>query len=132
MANWSDVKNHPKTSWTTQMTIPRELGLMSYKREIVLTQKPLCDALYELKVKVPPAGIIGLTGFVRVGFNADKNVVFVNEFEASYTPTTDELHLKVVVDRSSIELFTGDGVRSISLAVFPEPGTSRDLELFQV
>ena len=131
LANWSDVKNHPKTSWTTQMTIPRELGLMSYKREIVLTQKPLCDALYELKVKVPPAGIIGLTGFVKAGFNADKNVVFVNEFEASYTPTTDELHLKIVVDRSSIELFTGDGVRSISLAVFPEPGTSRDLELFQ-
>lgn len=131
LANWNDVKNHPKTSWTTQMTIPRELGLTSYKREIVLTQKPLCDALYELKVKVPPAGIIGLTGFVKAGFNADKNVVFVNDFEASYTPTTDELHLKVVVDRSSIELFTGDGVRSISLAVFPEPGTSRDLELFQ-
>ena len=131
LANWSDVKNHPSTSWTTQMTIPRELGLMNYKREIVLTQKPMCDALYELKVKTPTAGIIGLKGFVKVGFNADKKVVFVNDFEASYVATTDDLHLKVVVDRSSIELFTGDGVRSISLAVFPEPGTGRDLELFQ-
>lgn len=131
LANWNDVKNHPVTSWTNQMTIPRELGLMNYKREIVLTQKPLCDAFYELKVKVPETGVIGLKGFVKVGFNADKNVVFVNDFQASYVPTADDLHLKVVVDRSSVELFTGDGVRSISLAVFPEPGTSRDLELFQ-
>ena len=131
LANWNDVKNHPVTSWTNQMTIPRELGLMNYKREIVLTQKPLCDAFYELKVKVPETGVIGLKGFVKVGFNADKKVVFVNDFQASYVPTADDLHLKVVVDRSSVELFTGDGVRSISLAVFPEPGISRDLELFQ-
>ncbi len=131
LANWNDVKNHPVTSWTNQMTIPRELGLMNYKREIVLTQKPMCDAFYELKVKVPETGIIGLKGFVKIGFNADKKVVFVNDFEASYVPTADDLHIKVVVDRSSVELFTGDGVRSISLAVFPELGTSRDLELFQ-
>ena len=131
MSNWEDVKNHPKTSWTTQMTIPRELGLVNYKREIVLTQKPMCDAFYELKVKVPESGVIGLKGFVKVGFNADKKIVFVNDFEVSYVPPADDLHLKVVVDRSSIELFTGDGVRSISLAVFPEPGTSRALQPFQ-
>jgi sucrose-6-phosphate hydrolase SacC (GH32 family) len=131
LANWGDVKDHPATSWTTQMTIPRELGLLKYEKEIVLTQKPLCETLYELKVKAPTSGIIGLQGFVKVGFNADKNVVFVNDYEASYTPITEELHLKVVVDRSSVELFTGDGVRSISLAVFPEPGTNRELELFQ-
>jgi sucrose-6-phosphate hydrolase SacC (GH32 family) len=87
--------------------------------------------LYELKIKAPESGVIGLKGFAKVGYNADRKVVFVNEFEASYTPPTDELHLKVVVDRSSIELFTGDGVRSISLAIFPEPGTSRELELFK-
>jgi sucrose-6-phosphate hydrolase SacC (GH32 family) len=40
------------------------------------------------------------------------------------------LHLKVVVDQSSIELFTGDGIRCITLAVFPEPGTSRVLKPF--
>ncbi len=131
LANWEDTKNHPETSWTTQMTIPRELGLMNYKKEIVLTQKPLCDTLYELKVKAPESGVIGLKGFAKIGYNADKKVVFVNEFEASYIPTTDDLHLKVVVDRCSIELFTGDGVRSISLAIFPEPGTSRELELFK-
>lgn len=130
LANWSDVKDHPATSWTTQMTIPRELALTNYKGELVVTQKPVSDVFYELKVKVPTSGIIGLTGFVRIGYNADKKVVFVNEYEASYSPTTEELHLKVVVDRSSIELFTGDGVRSISLALYPEPNTSRDLELF--
>ena len=131
LANWIDVKEHPATSWTNQMTVPRELGLMIYKREIVLTQKPLCDVMYELRVKTPTTGTIGLKGFVKIGYNADKQVVFINEYEASYSPVTEELHLMVVVDRSSVELFTGDGVRSISLALFPDPGTSRDLELFQ-
>jgi sucrose-6-phosphate hydrolase SacC (GH32 family) len=131
LSNWSNVKDHPATSWTTQMTIPRELGLSQYNGEIVLTQQPICDELYELKVKKPASGIIGLQGFARVGFNADKNVVFVNEFEVNYLPVNEELHLKVVVDRSSIELFTGDGVRAISLAVFPEPGMNRELEFFQ-
>ena len=131
LSNWSNVKDHPATSWTTQMTIPRELGLSQYNGEIVLTQQPICDELYELKVKKPASGIIGLQGFARVGFNTDKNVVFVNEFEVNYLPVNEELHLKVVVDRSSIELFTGDGVRAISLAVFPEPGMNRELEFFQ-
>jgi sucrose-6-phosphate hydrolase SacC (GH32 family) len=91
----------------------------------------MCDTLYELKVKVPTSGVIGLRGFARVGYNSDSKVVFVNEFEAPYVPSSEELHLKVVVDRSSVELFTGDGVRSISLSVFPESGTSRKLDLFK-
>ena len=131
LANWSNVKNHPSTSWTNQMTIPRELGLMNYKNELVLTQTPICDGLYDFKVKAPTTGMVGLQGFVKVGFNADKGVVFVNEFEAEYTPTTEVIHLKVVVDKSSVELFTSDGVRSISLAVFPDPGTNRQLEPFR-
>ena len=130
MANWVDVKDHPETSWTTQMTIPRELNLVEYGGEIVLTQTPLCEHSCEIKVEVPTSGIIGLSGFVKVGFNADKGVVFVNEFEAEYTPMKSDLHLKVVVDRTSVELFTGDGVRCISLAIFPSAGTSRDLTPF--
>ena len=130
MANWVDVKDHPETSWTTQMTIPRELNLVEYGGEIVLTQTPLCEHSCEIKVEVPTSGIIGLSGFVKVGFNADKGVVFVNEFEAEYTPMKSDLHLKVVVDRTSVELFTGDGVRCISLAIFPSAGTSRELTPF--
>ena len=131
LSNWSDVKIHPATSWTTQMTIPRELALTEYNGEIVVTQQPICAAQYDLKAKLPTTGVIGLQGFVTAGYNADKKTVFVNEYEASYVPMTDELHLKVVVDRASVELFTGDGVRSISLALFPEPGLSRELKIFQ-
>ena len=130
MANWSDVKNHPATSWTTQMTVPRELSLSEYNGEIVLSQTPLCEHSYEINVEAPTSGIIGLGGFVKVGFNADKGVVFVNDLEAEYTPTTKDLLLWVVVDRASVELFTGDGVRCISLAIFPPTGTSRELTPF--
>ena len=76
LANWNEVKNLPSTSWTNQMTIPRELGLANFNGEIVLTQKPICDVFYELKVKTPTSGIIGLKGFVKVGFCADKKVIF--------------------------------------------------------
>jgi len=129
LANWLDVKDHPETSWTTQMTIPRVLGLIHYQDEIVLTQKPVSEPTYEILESIPKTGSIELTGFAKVGYNVDKKVVFINDFEAPYEPTSDKIHLKVVVDNSSIELFTGDGVRSISLALFPPMGISRERTL---
>jgi fructan beta-fructosidase len=127
MSNWEDVKNHPETSWTTQMTIPRELGLTKVNGEIVLTQQPICKPTYEIKVAEPTSGIVGLEGFVNLGYNADTKTIFINEYEAPYEITGGHLHLKVVVDQSSVELFTGDGIRSITLAVFPDPLTPRAL-----
>jgi fructan beta-fructosidase len=127
MSNWEDVKNHPKTSWTTQMTIPRELGLAKVNGEIVLTQQPICQPTYEIKVAKPTSGIVGLAGFVNLGYNADTKTIFIDDYHAPYVITGDELHLLVVVDQSSVELFTGDGIRSITVAVFPEPLTPRAL-----
>jgi hypothetical protein len=104
------------------------------KRGLTTMPKTMLETLQlinDFKVKAPTTGMVGLQGFTKAGFNADKGVVFVNEFEAEYTPTTEEIHLKIVVDRSSVELFTSDGVRSISLAVFPDPGTNRQLEPFR-
>ena len=122
MSNWEDVKNHPETSWTTAMTIPRELGLTQHGPEIVLTQQPMCTPTYELDIQMPQTGIVGLEGFVKVGYNADKKVIFVDQFEAPYETDLDQLHLKVVVDQSSVELFTGDGIRAITVATFPPQG----------
>jgi fructan beta-fructosidase len=127
MANWLDVKDHPETSWTTQMTVPRVLGLTHYQDEIVLTQKPVSEPTYEILESIPKTGSIELTGFANVGYNVDRRVIYINDFEAPYEPTGNKIHLNVVVDNSSIELFTGDGVRSISLALFPPLGISREL-----
>jgi sucrose-6-phosphate hydrolase SacC (GH32 family) len=121
LANWDDVRSHPATSWTSQMTVPRELGLTNFNGEIALTQQPGVKPTYEIEILTPKSGVIGLEGFVRVGYNADTKKLFVNEYEAPYEPLGEMLHIKVVIDRSSVELFTGDGVRSISLATFP-PG----------
>jgi sucrose-6-phosphate hydrolase SacC (GH32 family) len=109
------------------MTIPRELGLTKVNDEIVLTQQPICQPTYEIKIAEPITGITGLEGFVKVGYNADKKTIFVNNYEAPYVITDGQLHLKVVVDQSSVELFTGDGIRSITLSVFPPRGSSRGL-----
>jgi fructan beta-fructosidase len=130
MANWEHVKDHPETSWTNAMTIPRELGLAKYKNEIVLTQQPLCSLTYEIIAPKPLSGIIGLQGFVKLGYNADKKVIFVDQYEAPYDVGEENLHLKVVIDKSSVELFTGDGIRSITVVSFLPVGTSRDLARF--
>jgi levanase/fructan beta-fructosidase len=127
MSNWEDVKNHPETSWVGAMTIPRELGLTQVDDEIVLTQQPICQPTHEIRMAVPSTGTVGLQGFVKLGYNTDTQSVFVDDYEAPYKVTDGQLHLRVVVDQSSVELFTGDGTRCITLAVFPEPGTSRVL-----
>ena len=126
LSSWQK-KAHAETSWVGAMTIPRELGLTKVEGEIVLTQQPICDAMYELKVVAPNSGTVGLQGFVKLGYNADTQSIFIDDYEAPYKVTDGELHLKVVVDQSSVELFTGDGTRCITLAVFPEPGNSRVL-----
>ena len=127
MANWEFTKEHPETSWTNAMTIPRELGLARYADEIVVTQQPLCSLTYEIKSPMPYTGVVGWQGFVEVGYNADTKVVFIDQFEAPYEVDSDTLHLKVVVDQSSVELFTGDGIRSITVAIFVPVGTQRGL-----
>jgi fructan beta-fructosidase len=119
-----------ETSWTGAMTIPRELGLAKVNGEIVLTQQPICDATYEVEMDAPKTGVVGLHGFAKVGYNADSQTIFVDDYEAPYVPKNGTLHLKVVVDRSSVELFTGDGTRCITVAVFPPVGTSRELTAF--
>ena len=119
-----------ETSWTGSMTIPRELGLAKVSGEIVVTQKPICEATYEIKLDAPTSGIVGLEGFVKVGYNADNKTIFVEDYEAPYEVIGSQLHLRVLVDRSSVELFTGDGTRCITLAVFPPVGTSRVLTPF--
>jgi levanase/fructan beta-fructosidase len=126
LSSWQK-KAHAETSWVGAMTIPRELGLTKVEGEIVLTQQPICDAVYELKVVAPNSGTVGLQGFVKLGYNADTQSIFIDDYEAPYKVTDGQLHLKVVVDQSSVELFTGDGTRCITLAVFPEPGNSRVL-----
>jgi fructan beta-fructosidase len=115
------------TSWTGAMTIPRILGLAMLKDEIVVTQQPICEPTYELIIDLPASGIVGLNGFTTVGYNADKQSIFIDDYEAPYVPTDGTLHLKVVVDRSSVELFTGDGTRCITVAAFPPVGASREL-----
>lgn len=129
LSSWQK-KVHAETSWTGAMTIPRELGLTKVDSEMVLTQQPMCDAKYEFKVNAPTSGSVGLQGFVKLGYNADNETIFVDDYEAPYKVTNGLLHLKVIVDQSSVELFTGDGIRCITVAVFPPAGTSRVLTPF--
>ena len=130
LANWSDVKDHPATSWTTQMTIPRELALTNYKSELVLTQTPVCVPTHQLEVNVRKNKITGWTGFSTIGYNAELKQIFVDGYTAPYEPQAESFNLHLLLDRSSIELFTGDGIRCISLSNFLPLDTPRELTPF--
>ena len=78
----------------------------------------------------PTSGTVGLKGFATVGYNSDTQTIFVDDYEAPYAVSDGQLHLRVVVDRSSVELFTADGTRCITVAVFPPIGTTRGLTFF--
>mgnify|MGYP000520598218 CR=1 FL=1 len=126
MNSWQQ-KEHAETSWTGAMTIPRELGLVDVNGEIELTQTPVCEATYTVEIPAAASGEIGLNGFVRLGYDAQKKIIFVNDFEAPYDAGNRAFKLLVVVDRTSVELFTEDGTRCITIAVFPPIGSSREL-----
>ena len=123
-------KEHPETPWTGSMTIPRELGLTEEKGELVLTQKPIVKPTYTISLDVPTNGVVGLTGFVELGYDAGTKRIFLNDYEAPYQPLNGKLELHILVDRTSVELFTADGTRCITIAVFPPIGTSRELVAF--
>jgi sucrose-6-phosphate hydrolase SacC (GH32 family) len=57
----------------------------------------------------------------------NRKVIFIDQFEAPYDVDAEDLHLRVVIDQSSVELFTGDGIRSITVAIFVPVGTQRGL-----
>lgn len=127
MNSWQHAKVQPETSWVGAMTIPRELGLVDVDGEYLLTQRPLCESSYEIDVAVPQSGVVGLQGFVNLGYNADKKCIFIDDYEAPYEPRGERLQLKAIIDRTSVELFTADGIRCITLGVFPPAGVSRAL-----
>ncbi|MSZ05680.1 MAG: hypothetical protein F2656_00990 [Actinobacteria bacterium] len=130
MANWQDLGSHPATSWTNAMTIPRELGLTKIGEEIVLTQQPLCSPTYELIIDTTKKHRSGLTGFVELGYDPSTQKIFVDNYTADVKPVNNRIHLKVLVDQSSVELYTKDGVCWITMAVFPQPGVTRELTNF--
>ena len=112
------------------MTIPRELALTNYKSELVLTQKPVCVPTHQLEVNVRKNKITGWTGFSTIGYNAELKQIFVDGYTAPYEPQAESFNLHLLLDRSSIELFTGDGIRSISLSNFLPLDTPRELTPF--
>jgi len=50
-------------------------------------------------------------------------------YRAVPVPASGELSLRILVDRSSVEVFIGDGVEAVSSLIFPDAGP-RALELF--
>jgi len=130
MAHWQDPDVHPATSWTNAMTIPRELGLTKIEEEVVLTQQAICQPTYELIIDATKKHRSGLTGFVELGYDPSTQKIFVDNYTADVKPVNKRIHLKVLVDQSSVELYTNDGVSWITIAVFPQPGVTRKLTNF--
>jgi fructan beta-fructosidase len=87
---------------------------------------------------------VGAAETTRVGFDASRSVVFIDRSRSGTIPTsaftirheapgpggTQDLRLRILVDRSSIEVFTSHGEQLTDL-IFPDP-TSTGFRLFAV
>lgn len=130
MSNWQGAVRHPETSWTNAMTIPRILGLTKMGDEIVITQQPICEPTYEIVIDATKKHPSGLTGFVELGYNPVSKKIFINDYETDVEPINQQVHLKVIIDQTSVELYTDDGTRWITMTVFSGPEVTRELTNF--
>ncbi|GAA3011694.1 glycoside hydrolase family 32 protein [Microbacterium aurantiacum] len=110
------------------------------------------DSAYRLQttLDVPDSGEVRLRLFdtgataVTVGYDADRDVVFVNRERDTAAPDMPEVYreirttgpldsggtlaLDIVVDHSSVEVFVGDGRASLTTAVYPAESTRISVE----
>lgn len=87
---------------------------LNRENEVLLTLRP------------GTTGKSGLRGVVALGYDADRRTLFVDNVHTPVHLVNGKLDLKIIVDKSSVEVFTADGVVWITTAVYPEPGTSRE------
>jgi len=112
LSNWEYAKVEPTPPWRGMQSVPREVRLVPAGDELVLAQQPVreVETLRGTPVVVEPGRFAG---------------------RHSGPPALDRglLRLRVLVDRSSVEAFGGDGRIVISDRIFPRP-TSRGVALF--
>ena len=72
----------------------------------------------------------GLTGFIERGYDPVTKEIFLGDYAVAVQPIDNKVELKVIVDQTSVELFTSDGSHWITMAVFTDPGVSRELHAF--
>ena len=130
MSNWQNRGNRPDTTWTNALTVPRELGLTKRGNELVLTQFPLCTPTHEIIIDTTKNSRSGLTGFIELGYDPVTKEIFLGDYAVAVQPIDNKVELKVIVDQTSVELFTSDGSHWITMAVFTDPGVSRELHAF--
>ena len=130
MSNWQNRGNRPDTAWTNALTVPRKLGLTKRGNELVLTQFPLCTPTHEIIIDTTKNSRSGLTGFIDLGYDPVTKEIFLGDYAVAVQPIDNKVELKVIVDQTSVELFTSDGSHWITMAVFTDPGVSRELHAF--
>ncbi len=83
--------------------------------------------LFDIRAELELAGASGFTITARgqaVGYSVKDEEFTLGGAEAPLKPTAKRVRFQMLVDRSSIELFAGQGQATISRVVFPDPNDS--------
>jgi fructan beta-fructosidase len=150
MSNWQYAGSEPTSPWRTAQSLPRELRIRNGRvvqlpiREVAkLRGKPVSDAamfrgeVYELEATLAPGASIALrsgageetvvglrAGELYVDRTKSGKVDFNPAFSgvhAAPVKGSGPLRVRVFVDRSSVEVFGGDGEVTITDRIFPGP-----------
>ncbi len=150
MNNWQYANEVPTKPWRGQMTVPRQLALKTYPEGIRLTQLPVefprgekgqgRSFVFEGEIDLGGADEAGwmLKGkdgaYTVIGYDAKRHEAFVDRTHSGLTnfsknfpartaaplPLEGTLHAKILVDRSSVEVFFEGGRVAITNLIFPE------------
>lgn len=151
MSNWTYAAREPTTTWRTAQSMPRELRLT---RDGRIVQEPVRELrrfrrsaslagfegdAYELEATLEEGSGFLLRGGTRVGLRKgelylDRTrsgiVNFHKDFPRVYTapvPTRRPLRVRILVDRSSVEVFAGEV--TLTARIFPD-ANARGIEPF--
>lgn len=148
MSNWQYAGRLPTAPWRGQMTVPRILSLRTTPEGIRLFQWPVeglprgarATGLADVTATIPlgtaqEAGLKLMGGSVTVGYDRAAQELFVERPAAPFHPAfggrvraplrlglSPTLRLRVLVDRSSVEVFAGEGRVTMTQLVFAPPG----------
>jgi fructan beta-fructosidase len=149
--SWMRYPLIPRLSWIGQMSFPVELTLRSFPEGIRLCRNPIDELnnlrvaqqrwrdlemgpgstpleisgdLLDIRAEIEPRGAERF-GFTihnhEISYSNDARILRVDGTEAPLKQASTVLRLRILVDRSSIEVFAGDGQVTISNVVLTEP-----------
>lgn len=149
---WMNNSNFPGCTWNQQMTFPTNMSLrstpegprlafwpVSEVRGLRVRSVTAMDGFYDVPSglldaegdwTVPAAGILTVTiNGIVVKFDAETHILSALDKSVTLTNSGPRFSLRVLADRTSLEIFAQNGLTSMPLFFLPRTGDKQGIDL---